>query len=407
MTTHDAVDRSAPPAPPRLMAEHEGDVCDAVHDARARGTVLRIAGAGSWLDAGRPVAADATLDCSRLTGIVAYVPGDLTLTARAGTSLAELDDAVRARGQWLPLDPFGAPNGTLGATLATASAGPLAATIGLPRDVALGIAFVTGEGRLVRGGGRVVKNVAGFDLVRLAIGAWGTLGVIVEATVRLRARPAADLTVALDLPDESGALAATLRELRAAPVIPLATELLAPTLAARLGAGTGPVALVRLAGNVDAVQSQRGALARLGTTREVANDVWHRLRASDPAASAVFRLSSRPSQLARLWEIALQLTGAVDGDAHASLDRGIVRCRLGATSDAALRAALERLAPSDGRVFERLPAAWWDTIAPDVPNDPLHHALRDAFDPARVLNRGILGAESTRAASGGAERTSA
>ena len=101
--------------------------------------------------------------------------GDLTLTARAGTTLANIARATAAEGQWLALDPHGSASGTLGATIATASAGPLAHAFGTPRDNVLGIEAVTGTGEIVRAGGRVVKNVAGFDLTRLFTGAWGTL----------------------------------------------------------------------------------------------------------------------------------------------------------------------------------------------------------------------------------------
>src|SRR5688500_1008999 len=195
---------------PRLVVRTVGDVVDAVRDAYATAEPLRIGGRGTWLRAGHPVQATRILDVSGLSGITEYVPGDLTLTARAGTTLAEIADATAAHGQWLPLDPFGDRHGTLGATLATASAGPLGGSLGLPRDLTVGVSFVTGTGNIVRGGGRVVKNVAGFDLVRLTIGAWGTLGVITEATVRLRARPEVDETFVLELPTARDALATLL-----------------------------------------------------------------------------------------------------------------------------------------------------------------------------------------------------
>ncbi|HWH52295.1 MAG TPA: FAD-binding protein, partial [Gemmatimonadaceae bacterium] len=149
-----------------------------VLDARSRRAPLRIAGRGLWLDAGRPVHATDTLSTRELAGITQYVPGDLTITARAGTTLDEIRQATAAHGQWLALDPFGSDDGTIGATLATASAGPLSTFFGGPRDLALGVEFVTGDGVLARGGGRVVKNVAGFDLTRLMTGSWGTLAVI-------------------------------------------------------------------------------------------------------------------------------------------------------------------------------------------------------------------------------------
>src|SRR5207247_2074887 len=139
-----------------------------------------------------------------LAGITEYVPGDLTLTARAGTTLEDIRLATAAHDQWLALDPYGGDEGTLGATIATASAGPLSTSFGTPRDLMLGLEFVTGEGVVVRGGGRVVKNVAGFDLTRLLTGSWGTLGVITEVTLRLHARPEAEESIAVRLGDDAG-----------------------------------------------------------------------------------------------------------------------------------------------------------------------------------------------------------
>src|SRR4051812_43338113 len=164
-------------------------VAATIRDARTTRTSLRIIGGGTWLDAGRPVHADATLPLAAMRGITQYEPGDFTLTARAGTSLGEIADVAAREGQWLTLQPHGSHDGTIGATIATASWGPLAASYGTPRDHLLGCEIVTGIGEIVRAGGRVVKNVAGFDLSRLMTGAWGTLGAITEVTVRLRAQP--------------------------------------------------------------------------------------------------------------------------------------------------------------------------------------------------------------------------
>jgi glycolate oxidase FAD binding subunit len=127
---------------------------------------------------------------------VSYNPGT-SPTARAAPRW-RAGPPTPAERQWLALDAFGSPEGTLGATVATASAGPLAHAFGTPRDNVLGLEFVTGEGEVVRGGGRVVKNVAGFDLVRLLTGAWGTLGAITggERAPALGARGRRDVAVA-------------------------------------------------------------------------------------------------------------------------------------------------------------------------------------------------------------------
>ncbi|HZI26597.1 MAG TPA: FAD-binding protein [Gemmatimonadaceae bacterium] len=371
---------------PRLVVRTVGDVVDAVRDAYATAEPLRIGGRGTWLRAGHPVQATRILDVSGLSGITEYVPGDLTLTASAGTTLAEIADATAAHGQWLSIDPFGDPHGTLGATLATASAGPVGGRVGLPRDVTVGVSYVSGTGDVIHGGGRVVKNVAGFDLVRLSVGAWGTLGVITSATVRLRARPEADQTFALALPSERDALGTLLSTIRAASVEPLAAELLSRTCAQRIGLGDRAVMLVRLAGNAIGVHHQAATLARLAVCEEVAPGTWIRLQQSDPEGGAVVRVSRRPSELSRLWLAATATPGI---DAHGSLYRGVVRLRLPSSI-----APLRNFDAGDRQVVETMPEEWRDRSAPPAPNDVLSRRLRDAFDPARVLNRGILGRES-------------
>jgi len=164
------------------------EVAAAVREAGVARTPLRIVGRGTWLNAGASVAAETTLSLRDDAGIRAYAPDDLTVTARAGTTLRELTETLARRDQWVALDPEGDPDGTLGATVATCSYGPAAALFGTPRDQVLGMTVVLGNGDIIRPGGKVVKNVAGFDLIRLMIGAWGTLGVITEITLRVRSR---------------------------------------------------------------------------------------------------------------------------------------------------------------------------------------------------------------------------
>jgi glycolate oxidase FAD binding subunit len=370
----------------RVTCHSVEQVVDAVRAAHADRAPLRITSGASWLDAGLPVAAERVLDLAPLSGVTEYVPGDLTLTAHAGTTLDELAEVTARHRQWLPFDPFGDPRGTLGATLATASTGPLAGSIGHPRDGTVGLSFVTGTGDVVQGGGRVVKNVAGFDLVRLAIGAWGTLGVITEATVRLRARPEADETVVMQLPVEPDALATLLSNVRVAMVEPIAAELLSPACAAGIGLGLAGVMLVRLAGNAVGVHHQRATLAKLAPCAAVGGEVWTKLRRSDPADAVVVRVSRRPSELARLWLGAMTVPGV---DAHATLARGIVRLRL--TSESFPANALDG---GDRVIYESAPPGRRAGATGEV-HDVLSRRLRDAFDPRRILNRGILGPDPT------------
>ncbi len=389
------VDSGGGPAASALRPRDTADVADAVRDAATAGIALHIRGGGTWLDAGRAVAAAAQhevrpLDVSTLRGIVEYVPGDLTLTARAGTTLAEIDAATRAHGQWLPLDPYAAPGATLGATLATASWGPLSASLGLPRDLTLGIEFVDGRGIVVRGGGRVVKNVAGFDLVRLTVGAWGTLGVITEVSVRLRARPATECTLALDAPRAAEALAPLLRALRDAPLTPLAMELVDGALARALDVGTDSVILVRLAGNAAALAAQRATVQSFGSAREVPTDVWSALQRSLPDSSWTFRASQRPSELASLWHDLGRCLAVIPGAyRQATLERGIARLVVPSEAGGALAGQLPGLAERWQVIGERLPADAWRRL-PAEASDRLSVGVRAAFNPLQLLNPGLL-----------------
>jgi glycolate oxidase FAD binding subunit len=241
-----------------------------LRDAHARRTRLRIAARGTWPGRSAAVAPDAlVLEVSGISGIVEYVPGDLTLTARSGTTIAELDAATSANGQWCPLLPWGGDEGTLGATFATATHGPCSTSLGAPRDIALGMEFVDGTGAVIRAGGRVVKNVAGFDLTRLLVGSWGSLGVITEVSLRLRARPTVDETwsVAMDAGD---AARSRLESFRRGPLAPLAIE--------ELEGRT----LVRLGGNAAFVAASREIVRSLGAAERCEPGVWTRLRERDP-----------------------------------------------------------------------------------------------------------------------------
>jgi glycolate oxidase FAD binding subunit len=385
----------APPRPPAtgtIEAASTAEVQHAVRSAAARGATLRIAGSGTWLRAGRPVSAAMTLSIRSLSGIVEYVPGDLTITAWAGTTLAELDRVTAEHGQWIALDPPGSRSGTLGATVATASAGPLATSFGTPRDVVLGVQAVTGDGDIIHGGARVVKHVAGFDLVRLMTGAWGTLGVVTMLTLRLRARAPVDATFAV------APGAASLREwfpaYRAASVAPLAAELLHDATAASLGLEPQPLVLVRVSGNDEAIAAQEQALRDLGALRQVSSDIWQTLAALDPAApAAALRVSQRPGHVADVWEHATALAQGVAGArVQATLDRGVARVVLPGIASADLLARLDRPGPvACTRVFETLPAELWGRLVPSAAASVLSRRIRRAFDPESRLNPGLLG----------------
>ncbi len=371
-----------------------------VQDAVATGTPLRVSGRSHWMDAMRPVGATRIASLAAHSGIVDYVPGDLTITVRSGTTLREIVDVTHAEGQWLPIDPFGPADGTIGATIATGSFGPLAHSFGRIRDLVLGVEFVSGTGAVVRGGGRVVKNVAGFDLVRLITGSWGTLGILTEATLRLYSLPSPPISISVDIPEDPVQLSAHLVAILSSPGTAFAMELLDPAISARVGLARKPQLLVMLGGNAAGVAAQKSALAGISQLTEVDRSAWGALRNVEAATTEdkthsppiVVRLSTLPSRLAELWSNASSALRDVDSALiHATPSLGIVRCILsGGTPLSSLRSLIESTKGSTA-IFERLPSAAWDEMSPSVTTDRVSQGIRRAFDPSSILNPGIMG----------------
>src|SRR5438552_13079707 len=160
-------------------------------------------GAGTKLGWGpAPRLIDVLLSTRRLNNVVAHRHGDLTATVQAGASLAEVNGELARHRQWIPLDPPWADRATIGGLVATNDSGPRRHRYGAPRDLIIGAEFARADGKLAKGGGIVVKNVAGYDLPRLMTGSVGSLAVIVTATFKLYPLPAASRTLAVTLRNE-------------------------------------------------------------------------------------------------------------------------------------------------------------------------------------------------------------
>ncbi len=218
--------------------------------ALARETRWRVAvrGAGTWIPEEPPC--DLIVGTGGLTAIPRFSLADLTATVEAGFPLDALQQWLAAKGAWLPLDPPGHPGRTLGSVLATATAGALQHSRGTPRELALGCTVVTGDGRVVTAGGAVVKNVAGYDLTRLQIGAFGAFGILTEVHLRLRALPEADRTLLLTGPRDQ--LTRCARHLTEIHLDAAAIELASP-------AATGTqawVLLIRLLGSAAGTEAE-------------------------------------------------------------------------------------------------------------------------------------------------------
>ncbi|TBH14890.1 FAD-binding protein [Thermus thermamylovorans] len=197
---------------------------------------LRPKGAGTKPALSAPREGEVVLDLSGLRGLLQYEPEEFVFTAYAGTPVKEVEEALRAHGQYLPFHPPLAGRGaTLGGTVAAGLSGPMRERFGGLRDFLLGVRFVDGEGRLVRGGGQVVKNAAGFPFHRLMVGSLGAFGIMVELSFKVFPYPRATRTLRVALGNLAGALAA-LERLRGLPLDLLALDLIPPaTLEIRLG----------------------------------------------------------------------------------------------------------------------------------------------------------------------------
>jgi glycolate oxidase FAD binding subunit len=158
---------------------------------------LHLHGGGTKSALSTPLDSTQALDVSGLSGVVEYDPGELTFTALAGTSIAVVQAQLDAHNQYLPFDPpFAERGATVGGTVASGLSGPGRYRFGGIRDFILGVSLVDGTGRLVRGGGKVVKNVAGFDIPKLVVGSLGELGALVELTFKVFPKPESQLTIA-------------------------------------------------------------------------------------------------------------------------------------------------------------------------------------------------------------------
>jgi len=288
-----------PGAPPKSIvrpADRE-QVCEVLRFAYAER--LSVAAAGSMTKqrlGGPPRETDILLSLERLNRITDYQAADLTVSVHAGVRMTELAAALRRENQMLPLDPpFGA-EATIGGVLATNGSGPRRLAYGAARDMVLGMHFVTADGRLAKSGGKVVKNVAGYDVAKLLIGSLGTLGIIMDVTCKAFPIPPASATLLCGFESAAQALSAARRILHS-PFAPQALDLLdreawsllpeaslagAAYVLAVGTAGPGPV-VERMARDIPAlVQSDHPAdMARIAGQEE--SNLWSRIQELTPS----------------------------------------------------------------------------------------------------------------------------
>jgi glycolate oxidase FAD binding subunit len=233
--------------------------------AYSNGWSVLPCGSGSklgWGGLGKDV--DLVISTERLNRVIEHAVGDLTVTVEAGVKLADLQKLLLKENQFLPLDPAYPQQATLGGIIATADSGSWRQRYGGVRDMLLGISFVRSDGQLAKAGGRVVKNVAGYDLMKLFTGSYGTLGVLTEVTFRAYPIPLATGTVVLT--GEAEAIASATQTLLASALTPTAADLLSSQLVSKLSLGQGLGLIVRFQSVAESVKEQSSRLLEVGQT---------------------------------------------------------------------------------------------------------------------------------------------
>jgi glycolate oxidase FAD binding subunit len=342
------------------------EMSDRICRAKETGTALRIRGGGTK-DFHAARLDGEVLDTRAYAGVLDYEPSELVLTARAGTPLAEVESLLESRGQQLACEAphFGAGT-TIGGCVAAGLSGPARASAGSVRDFVLGVRLLDGRGQDLRFGGRVMKNVAGFDVSRLLAGSWGTLAVLTEVSVKVLPRPVMYATLRFDL-DEAAAIQ-RMNQLagRAWPITATCWH--------------DGVLAVRLSGSEPGVRAARKALG--GELLEAADDFWRHVRDQTWAplqAGPLWRCSVRASAPP------LELGGTTVVEWHGSLRW--VRTALPASEIRARTRAAGGHATLFRSAAEAAPTALIDLPASLL---GLHQRLKAALDPAGIFGRGRL-----------------
>lgn len=391
-------------AKPEVMVApvNERDVVAVLDLAQELGRTVLPRGGGSRDHWGATLrGADWILDTRHLNHVVEYQPADLTVTVQAGMELRALRELLERNGQVLPLE--GPPGATMGGAVATAAAGPRRMAYGAPRDLVLGLRVALPGRGIVRSGGRVVKNVAGYDMNKLFTGSLGTLGVITEVTLKVRPRPQAERTVALIFPTVQAAIAAA-HAVRCSELLPAGLTVLSPA-AARRRLLSGPFALAcALEETAPAVDYQTQRLGAIGHEHGAirveipapaqATELWRLL--VGPQANApcwAVRLHVLPSHLDRAWG-ALERALSPHADLFAHAATGTLYGAVTGGDELSPRVAKLRqeVAALGGHMMvEAAPLAGkppdliWGAPGPEF---FLHQGIKRQLDPAGVFSAG-------------------
>ena len=382
------------------------DVEAAVGWALAEAKTLEIVGNGSKRGIGRAAQWDLSLDLSGLSGVTLYEPQELVLSAKAGTPLAEIETLLAANNQELAFEPidygplFGAPGGggTIGGTLAANLSGPRRIKAGAARDHFLGFAAVSGRAESFKSGGRVVKNVTGYDLCKLMAGSWGTLAAMTDVTVKVLPRAETEATLLVLGLDDAKATQAMSAAMNSPNDVSGAAHLPAP-VARRVTGTDRAVTALRIEGvapsvthrmhSLEALLKPFGALATLDEA--TSRPFWRSARDAMPFAGderVIWRISTAPS---RGHEIAAAIG---EGEYFYDWAGGLIWLALGSLHDGGAARVRSALAGNGHATLIRAPAGLRASVAVFEPQTQglaaLTRRVKESFDPKGVLGPGRM-----------------
>ena len=399
-----------------LKPRDSKEVEDAVRWALGNDKALELAGQGTKRAIGRPSQTDLTLDLSGLTGVTLYEPAELVLSARAGTPIAEIEALLDKNKQELAFEPMDygpllggdANGGTLGGAIAANLSGPRRIKAGAARDHFLGVTAVTGRGETIKSGGRVVKNVTGYDLCKLLAGSWGTLAAMTDVTVKVLPKAETEATVLVAGLNDARACAAMAAAMGSSSDVSGAAHL-PDHVASWFDGLPRPEAstVLRLEGFAPSVEHRKAALAKLMKSfgpvslidEKESRALWRSIRNVQPFTAEATR--SRP-----LWRISVapgqghEIAAAITPAAQMFYDwaGGLIWVAMPFAAEpdaAAIRGATATLGALGGhatlvRASTAVRAAM-DVFAPEEPAlQALTRRVKESFDPKAVLNPGRM-----------------
>ncbi len=394
-----------------LRPDDDKEMQTIVEQACAEGRALEVLGSGTKRGLGRPVEAEDRLDLSGLTGVIDYEPAELVLTAKPGTILSAVEAQLDDAGQMFAFEPpdlselFGGDHsGTLGGVIAANLSGPRRIKAGAARDHLLGFQGVTGHGRAFKSGGRVVKNVTGYDLSKLITGSMGTLAALSELSIKTLPRPDVTWTLLLRYLSDEEAIKAMTRAMASSQEVSGAAHL-PRSMAAGLGFGSGALTALRLEGPAPSVEARFAALQEdLGECDKLEDNgtqtLWKGLRDAAPLTGAgeraIWRLSVPPAAGSTVMDV---IGGQIDVAYYYDWAGGLIWLAVPDQDDAGasiIRQAIASIPTSSGghATLIRAGEATRDTVPIYQPQTDALAALtkrvKESFDPKGVLNPGRM-----------------